>query len=80
MKNYHAILNDTEDVLAEDSATIRHDKMKRKAKENSACGDVTNCTKIAVDSKTIKYVKYNQHITARLEHYRLRYPDAKIVK
>lgn len=81
MKNYNAILCDDPDIIAEDSNHVRHDKMKRKAKEKESFGDTTECRQISCDGGKIKfYVKPNQDITARLEHYRIRYPDAKIVK
>jgi hypothetical protein len=80
MKNYNAILCDTDEIIAEDNYETRHQKMTRKVKDKSASGDVTGCTKIAADSKTTYHVKSNQDITERLEHYRIRYPDAKIVK
>jgi len=79
MKNYNAILCDTDEIMAEDSGTVKHDKMKRKVKEHSGSGDVTGCTKIAAGKLTF-FVKPNQDIIARLGHYRIRYPDAKIVK
>ena len=81
MKNYNAILCDTDEVIAEDSANVRHDKMKRKARETAIFGDTTGCREIKTpDGKTTFYVKPNHDISERLEHYQLRYPDAKIVK
>ena len=69
-----------EEIKAEDNSETRHQKMTRKVKDNSGSGDVTGCTKIAAGKNTIYHVEPNQDITARLEHYRIRYPDAKIVK
>jgi hypothetical protein len=81
MKNYNAILCDTDDLIAEDSNTVRHDKMKRKAKEKESFGETQHCTKIVADNgKSTFYVKPGQDITERLNHYRIRHPDAKIVK
>ena len=81
MKNYNALLCDTDEILAEDSQVVKQSKMKRKAKEMKHFGDVTGCTKIVADNNKLKvYVKPNQDINERLEHYRVMYPDAKIVK
>lgn len=81
MKNFSAILNDTDEVLAEDSLPIRQDKMKRKAKQLAHCGNTKGCHEIIADSgKTRIYVKPSQDVNERLEHYRVMYPDAKIVK
>ena len=52
---------------------------KEAIKKKKDTGDTTGCQKIRTD-KTTFYVKPNQDIDERLEHYRLRYPDAKIVK
>jgi hypothetical protein len=79
MKNYNAILCDTDDIIAEDTNETRHQKMTRKVKDKSGSGDATGCTKMAAGKLTF-FVKPSQDITERFEHYRIRYPDAKIVK
>lgn len=81
MKNFSAILNDTDEVLAEDSLPIRQDKMKRKAKQLAHCGNTKGCREIIADGGKIRFfVKPDQDIDDRLNRYREIYPDAKIVK
>jgi hypothetical protein len=81
MKNFSAILNDTDDLLAEDSGQIRQEKMKRKAKELAHFGSTKGCHEIIADSGKIRiYIKPSQDVNERLEHYRVMCPDAKIVK
>jgi len=81
MKNYNAILCDTDEIIAEDNSETRHQKMTRKAAEKIIYGEVSGCREIYSESGRMKvYVKPSQDITERLEHYRVRYPDAKIVK
>jgi len=81
MKNYNAILSDDPDEIAEDSNANRARKNRSKAEKMKEYGITTGCREIVADKGKVKfYVKPNQDIEERLEHYRTMYPDAKIVK
>lgn len=81
MKNYNAILSDDPEEIAEDSNANRAKKNRSKAEKLKSFGETKGCRQILADGGKIKfYVKPNQDIESRLEHYRVMYPDAKIVK
>jgi hypothetical protein len=81
MKNWNALLNDTDEELAEDTGKDRVRKSRRKASQLASHGNTTGCRKIIADNGKLNiFVKPNQDVNERLEHYRFRYPDAKIAK
>ncbi len=80
MKNWNALLNDTDEELAEDSGKDRVRKSRKKASQLASHGNTTGCRKIKGDSKTIFYVKPNQDLNEHLNNHLAQFPDAKIAK
>jgi hypothetical protein len=81
MKNWNALLNTTDEFLAEDSNINKARKSRVKAAQLASFGNTKRCRKTTADNGRLKvFVKPGRDIMERLEHYLLRYPDAKIVK
>jgi len=79
MKNYNNITK--EEIIAEDSSSSRVQKMRKIALNLKHHGSTKDCQRISADNGKVNfYVKPNQDINERLEHYRDRWSDAKIVK